>query len=328
MKYVTLNTDYKMPVIGLGTWKSAEEKIYQAVRWAIKAGYQHVDCAAVYGNEETVGQALHDAVAEGDIERKNLFDVAFCHGVMQSLADLAEGDIERKNLFVTSKLWNTAHKPADVRPALEQSLKDLQTDYLDLYLIHWPIAEDPLSGEALDIPQEETWAEMETAQKDGLVRSIGVSNFTQTKLKDLMDKAEIMPAVNQVEIHPYLAQNDLVEFCRENQIVVTAYAPLGSGDRPDTMKEAGEPSLLADQVVADIAKKNSATPAQVLIAWGLTRGLVEIPKSVQFDRVEENLGALNVTLDDDDMKRLNAIDETFRFVTGKNLTGADHVFDD
>lgn len=302
MKYVTLNTDYKMPVIGLGTWKSTEEKIYQAVRWAIKAGYQHVDCAAVYGNEETVGQALHDAVAEGDIERKNL--------------------------FVTSKLWNTAHKPADVRPALEQSLKDLQTDYLDLYLIHWPIAEDPLSGEALDIPQEETWAEMEKAQKDGLVRSIGVSNFTQTKLKDLMDKAEIMPAVNQVEIHPYLAQNDLVEFCRENQIVVTAYAPLGSGDRPDTMKEAGEPSLLADQVVADIAKKNSATPAQVLIAWGLTRGLVEIPKSVQFDRIEENLGALNVTLDDDDMKRLNAIDETFRFVTGKNLTGADHVFDD
>ncbi|MBQ8346823.1 MAG: aldo/keto reductase [Alphaproteobacteria bacterium] len=302
MKYVTLNTDYKMPVIGLGTWKSAEEKTYQAVRWAIKAGYQHVDCAAVYGNEETVGQALHDAVAEGDIERKNL--------------------------FVTSKLWNTAHKPADVRPALEQSLKDLQTDYLDLYLIHWPIAEDPLSGEALDIPQEETWAEMEKAQKDGLVRSIGVSNFTQTKLKDLMDKAEIMPAVNQVEIHPYLAQNDLVEFCRANQIVVTAYAPLGSGDRPDTMKEAGEPSLLADQVVADIAKKNSATPAQVLIAWGLARGLVEIPKSVQFDRIEENLGALNVTLDDDDMKRLNAIDETFRFVTGKNLTGADHVFDD
>lgn len=302
MKYVTLNTDYKMPVIGLGTWKSAEEKIYQAVRWAIKAGYQHVDCAAVYGNEETVGQALHDAVAEGDIERKNL--------------------------FVTSKLWNTAHKPADVRPALEQSLKDLQTDYLDLYLIHWPIAEDPLSGEALDIPQEETWAEMEKAQKDGLVRSIGVSNFTQTKLKDLMDKAEIMPAVNQVEIHPYLAQNDLVEFCRTNQIVVTAYAPLGSGDRPDTMREAGEPSLLADQVVADIAKKNSATPAQVLIAWGLARGLVEIPKSVQFDRIEENLGALNVTLDGDDMKRLNAIDKTFRFITGKNLTGADHIFDE
>ncbi len=302
MKYVTLNTDYKMPVIGLGTWKSEDEKVYQAVRWAVKAGYQHVDCAAVYGNEATVGQALHDAVAEGDIERKNL--------------------------FVTSKLWNTAHKPADVRPALEQSLKDLQTDYLDLYLIHWPIAEDPQSGEILDIPQEETWAEMEKAQKDGLVRSIGVSNFTQTKLKNLMDKAEIMPAVNQVEIHPYLAQNDLVEFCRNNQIVVTAYAPLGSGDRPDPMKEAGEPSLLADRVVADIAQKNKATPAQVLIAWGLARGLVEIPKSVQFDRIEENLGALNVTLDADDMKRLNSIDETFRFITGKNLSGADHVFDE
>lgn len=302
MKYVTLNTDYKMPVIGLGTWKSEDEKVYQAVRWAVKAGYQHVDCAAVYGNEATVGQALHDAVAEGDIERKNL--------------------------FVTSKLWNTAHKSADVRPALEQSLKDLQTDYLDLYLIHWPIAEDPQSGEILDIPQEETWAEMEKAQKDGLVRSIGVSNFTQTKLKNLMDKAEIMPAVNQVEIHPYLAQNDLVEFCRNNQIVVTAYAPLGSGDRPDPMKEAGEPSLLADRVVADIAQKNKATPAQVLIAWGLARGLVEIPKSVQFDRIEENLGALNVTLDADDMKRLNSIDETFRFITGKNLSGADHVFDE
>lgn len=301
MKYVALNTDYKMPLIGLGTWNAAEEKVYQAVRWAIKAGCQYVDCAAVYDNEETVGQALHDAVAEGDIERKNL--------------------------FVASKLWNTAHKPADVRPALEQSLKNLQTDYLDLYSLHWPVAENPLNGETLDIPPEETWREMEKARNDGLVRSVGVANFTQKKLKDLIDKSEIVPAVNQVEIHPYLAQNELVEFCRKNGIVVAACAPLGeSGD--DMGTKEGAPSLPSDPVVIEIAGKNSITVAQVLIAWGLKRGLVEIPSSVLFDRIDEYLGALNVVLDDDDMKRLNSIGKTFRFITGKDVTGAEHVFDD
>lgn len=304
MKQVLLNTGYKMPLLGLGTWKSDEGKLYQAVRWAIKAGYQHIDCAAVYGNERTVGQALHDAINEGDISRDAL--------------------------FITSKLWNSKHKKADVLPALEKTLLDLQLDYLDLYLIHWPIASNA-AGEPLrlsDVPLTETWKEMEKQAKSGLIRSIGVSNFSIKKIKEIMQNSETVPAVNQIEAHPFLVQEELVDFCEKNTIAVTAYAPLGSGDRPSGMKESHEPSLLKNPLILSISERMNVTPAQMLLAWGMARGMAVIPKSTDYGRIEENLNAVGVPLLEEDVKKISALDKHFRYVTGKGFVNEFYPLED
>jgi len=255
MQTLSFENGDEMPMVGLGTWKSAPNEAYNAVKTALEIGYRHIDCAAIYGNEAEVGEALSETFENG-------------------VAD-------RDEVWVTSKLWNDAHAPEHVRPALEETLRDLRLDALDLYLVHWPVAlehgidypESPGDFVSLDeVPLSETWAAMEALKDDGLVRHIGVSNFNVPKLQHLLDAGDVAPEMNQVELHPYLPQPDLLDFAEAQDVPLTAYSPLGSADRPDAMKAEDEPVLLKDPTIAEIAERHDASPAQVLISWAVHRG--------------------------------------------------------
>jgi alcohol dehydrogenase (NADP+) len=289
MRMLKLRDGASLPALGLGTWKSDAGLVAQAVRTAIRAGYRHIDCAPVYGNEVEVGEVARDA------------------------------------LWVTSKLWNDSHAAAAVIPALKATLTDLGLDYLDLFLIHWPVAQRrgiAIPGKAGDMvplaqtPLIETWEAMEAAVTAGLVRHIGVSNFSQRKLIELSALTAHPPEVNQVELHPYLQQASLLDYCHDAGIVVTAYSPLGSRDRNPALKAADEPDVLADAVITDIAAELNATPAQVLIAWALKRGTAVIPKSVTTARIRENFAASAIKLSADHGERIASLDRHRRLVTG------------
>lgn len=307
MKTIPLRSGATIPAIGLGTWKASPGMVGKAVKEALKSGYQHVDCAAVYQNEKEIGQAL--------------FEV------------FANDDIKREEVWITSKLWNTAHKKEHVIPALKQTLFDLQLDYLDLYLMHWPVAfkpglkgfpqsdEDYLSLD--EVPLIETWNAMLEAKKQGLIKHAGVSNFSAKKLMDLLSKTTDGPEMNQVELHPFLHQDELLSFCKENNIALTAYSPLGSTDRATQMKAANEPSLLDNEVVNKIAKQKNATPAQVLICWSVQRGTAVIPKSTNPGRIKENLASGQLELSQEDMKALKGLDMHYRYVHGKFFETSD-----
>ncbi|MHA6280905.1 aldo/keto reductase [Salinimicrobium sp. CAU 1759] len=290
----------KMPAIGLGTWKSGKGEVGEAVKIALKNGYRHIDCASTYGNEAEIGEAFSEI--------------------------FSEGKIKREDVWVTSKLWNDSHEKEHVLPALKQTLNDLQLDYLDLYLIHWPVAfkhgvsfpskdEDYLSLE--EVPLIETWNELIKAKEQGLVKHIGVSNFSSKKLNDLMSQTSENPEMNQVELHPFLPQPELLQFCKENDIHCTAYSPLGSGDRSAQMKADDEPSLMEEPAIKDVAKKHNASPAQVLIKWAVSRGTAVIPKSTTKEHIISNLESQKLSLDEDDLKKIANIEREYRYVTGE-----------
>ncbi|MDT8399864.1 MAG: aldo/keto reductase [Pseudomonadales bacterium] len=304
MKNLQYANGDQMPILGLGTWKAGPGEVYEAVRTALRLGYRHIDCATVYGNEAEIGQALADA--------------------------MAAGDVSRDELWITSKLWNDAHRQEDVRPALLRSLHDLQLDHLNLYLIHWPVVFKSGAGfpqsdagylSLAEVPLRETWSAMEACVHEGLVRHIGVSNFSARKCRHLIDAGHIKPEMNQVEMHPLLSQQGLRDFCVDNGILMTAYSPLGSGDRPASFKAEHEPQLMELTVIKAIAAERKRTPAQILLAWAVKRGTAVIPKSVNPQRLHQNLEAAEIELTEAEMAQINALDCHYRFVTGATWKG-------
>lgn len=292
-----------MPALGLGTWKSGPGEVYKAVREAVRIGYRHFDCAARYENEDEIGNALSDAIADGEVNRNEL--------------------------WITSKLWNNAHQKDHVLPALKESLENLKLDYLDLYLVHWPVALKPEvifpsnPDEFLslkEVPLIETWQGMEACVDEGLARHIGVSNFSVKKIENLLPQCRIRPEMNQVESHPYLQQQKLLIYCRQHDIHLTAYSPLGSMDRPSRLKKDEEPILLENGAIKKIAKAHQCSPAQVLIAWALQRGTSVIPKSANPKRLLENFRAAAFTLTDEDMNAIAALDRHYRYIHGEFWT--------
>lgn len=303
--YLTLNTGAKMPMMGLGTWKMPVDKAGAEVEYALtEAGYSHIDCAAIYRNEKEIGEAFAKV--------------------------FSSGEQERDKSFITSKLWNTEHKRDRVRVACEKTLRDLQLDYLDLYLMHWGIAIPPndkdtanahgrlteqLNADGVLITEKvsvrETWEAMEELVRAGLVKAIGVANFTAPMLIDLMSYAKITPAVNQIELHPYLQQSALVEFCQYHNIVVTAYSPQGS---PGNYKPKGFPVIAEDPVIIEIAKAHNKAPQQVLFRWAIQRNTVPIPKSLNPEHLKQNINVFDFELSPNDMQKIAGLNRNLRFV--------------
>ena len=303
---ITLPDGGRLPLVGLGLWKVPKPDAAGLVREAVRVGYRHLDSACDYGNEAEVGAGIRAALADG-----------LCR---------------REDLCVTSKLWNTYHARPHVRPAVERTLRDLQLDYLDLYLLHFPIAQafvpfderyppgwlhDPDASEQgmrfARVPLAETWGAMEELVRAGLVRYIGVCNFGTALLRDLLSYAQIQPAVLQVELHPYLTQEKLLRFCRESGVAVTAFSPLGAQSYFSLNMAHADEAVLDRAVVREAARRHGKSPAQVLLRWGVQRGTAVVPKTAQPKRLAENLAVFDFELSAEEMREVSSLDRGRRF---------------
>lgn len=273
---LTFNDGHTIPQLGYGVWQVEDDIAEKVVRQAFEAGFRHVDTAKIYGNEAGVGRAI------------------------------ASSGLRPEELFITTKLWNADQGYESTLAAFEESMDRLGLETLDLYLIHWM---QPKQDKFVD-----TWKALIELQKRGRVRSIGVSNFTVEGLQRLIDETGVVPAIHQIELHPYFSQPELREFGAAKGILTQAWSPLGQG---------GE--LLEDPTVTGIAAKHQATPAQVVVAWHLAIGNVVIPKSVTETRIHENFAALDVALDSNDLEALNALD---RSAQGEGRIGSDPAVSD
>ena len=303
--HTTLSSGATMPSIGLGTFGSdrySGEEVAAAVRGAIEVGYRHIDCAAVYGNEHLVGQALREAL---------------------------QGGLRREDLWITSKLWNDKHGEKDVIPACEQSLKDLQLDYLDLYLVHWPFpnyhapgvavtSRDPHARPYIHEEYMTTWRQMEKLVERGLVRHIGTSNMTIPKLRLVLRDAAIRPACNEMELHPHFQQPELFSFVVASGIVPIGFSPIGSPARPDRDRTADDTVDIEDPVIVRIAQRLQVHPAVVCVKWAVQHGQVAIPFSTNRAKYLANLQAtVSPPLREEDMRAIAGIDRQCRLIKGQ-----------
>lgn len=265
MKNVILNNGTEIPEIGFGTWQTTES-VQETVKIALEVGYRHIDTADIYGNEAQIGEAIE------------------------------ESGIARKDLYLTTKIWNSNRSAHGVKYSLEQSLKKLKTDYLDLLLIHWPA--NAKQFENWKEINAETWKAMEELYKSGVIKTIGVSNFMLPHLEALLETAEVIPAVNQIEFHPGYVQQGVVDFCKENGIAIEAWSPIGSG------------RLLKDEDLKEIADHYGVSPAILCIQFCLQSGVIVLPKSENPENIKNNLHFERFKITESDMKALKTLQET------------------
>jgi len=301
-----LNTGDRIPVLGLGTFGSdtySAGEVAKAVRFAVENGYRHIDCASVYGNEKEIGEELSDLTGNNTVKREEL--------------------------WITSKVWNDMHGEGEVIRSCKQSLKDLQLDYLDLYLIHWPFPNYHAPGCDVSSRNPDSrpynhkdymiaWRQMEELVEMGLVKNIGTSNMTIPKMELLLKDAGIKPAVNEMEIHPHFQQQELYNYLLQKDILPIGYSPIGSPGRPERDRTAEDTVDIEDPVIVKIAERLNIHPAVVCIKWGIQRGHVVIPFSVKPDKIMSNLNAVSsAPILPEEMEEISKIDKNCRLIKGQ-----------